>query len=208
MQDIGRRLAALRQDEGLNQEELAERLGVSRQAVSKWERGESTPDITNLVALSELYGVSIDYLAKGCGATATVQPEEGVAPDEDAWPVAEEASSEGAAPADEVAACDASVDAGASYPEYVVGIDGDAGRALTREPQPIAGAKRRRSPLMTFPYPFAVLLLYLFLGFAFDGWHPWWLLFLTIPIYYWVAHVIVNDPVYMREHPKYRTSGR
>ncbi len=46
----------------LTQEELAERIGVSRQTVSKWERGESSPDTENLLKLSELYGVSIDDL--------------------------------------------------------------------------------------------------------------------------------------------------
>lgn len=52
------------------QEELAEQLGVSRQAVSKWERSESSPDTDNLIALARLYGVSIDELlyANGTGA--------------------------------------------------------------------------------------------------------------------------------------------
>ncbi len=65
MSDISDRLAKLRRDNGLNQEELAEKLGVSRQAISKWERGESAPDLSNLIALSDLFDVSIDYLAKG-----------------------------------------------------------------------------------------------------------------------------------------------
>lgn len=59
------RLAALRRTAGLSQEGLAEKLGVSRQAVSKWERGEACPDIDNLIALSDLYGVSLDGLVRG-----------------------------------------------------------------------------------------------------------------------------------------------
>ena len=47
---------------GLSQEALAEKLGVSRQAVSKWERSESSPDTDNLIALAKLYGVSLDEL--------------------------------------------------------------------------------------------------------------------------------------------------
>ena len=60
--EIARRLAARRKQAGLSQEALAERLGVSRQAVSKWERSESSPDTDNLIALAQLYGVSLDDL--------------------------------------------------------------------------------------------------------------------------------------------------
>ncbi|MBQ7848567.1 MAG: helix-turn-helix transcriptional regulator, partial [Clostridia bacterium] len=56
------RLAELRRAHGLSQEELAEKLGVSRQAVSKWERAESSPDTDNLIALAQLYGVTLDVL--------------------------------------------------------------------------------------------------------------------------------------------------
>lgn len=54
----------LRKQKGLSQEELAEQLGVSRQAVSRWELGQTLPDIPNLVQLCELFGVSADYLVK------------------------------------------------------------------------------------------------------------------------------------------------
>lgn len=49
---------------GLSQEELAERLGVSRQAVSKWESAQSMPDLQRVIQLAELFGVSTDYLLK------------------------------------------------------------------------------------------------------------------------------------------------
>ena len=58
------RIATLRKDAGWSQEELAERLGVSRQAVSKWESGASQPDLERVLALSELFEVSTDYLLK------------------------------------------------------------------------------------------------------------------------------------------------
>ena len=59
------RLCELRKSRGLSQEELADRLNVSRQAVSKWERGESSPDTDNLIELAKIYGVSIDELING-----------------------------------------------------------------------------------------------------------------------------------------------
>jgi transcriptional regulator with XRE-family HTH domain len=49
----------------LSQEELANKLGVSRQAVSKWETGESIPDMNNLAALADIFQVSLDWLIKG-----------------------------------------------------------------------------------------------------------------------------------------------
>lgn len=60
--EIANRLVALRKSQGLSQEELAEQLGVSRQAVSKWERAEASPDLDKLIMLSKLYDVSLDDL--------------------------------------------------------------------------------------------------------------------------------------------------
>ena len=56
------KLARLRKANGLSQLDLAEKLSVSRQAISKWEVGTAVPTTDNLRVLSELYGVSIDYL--------------------------------------------------------------------------------------------------------------------------------------------------
>lgn len=56
------RLYELRKQHGYSQDELADMLGVSRQAVSKWERSESSPDTDNLIALARLYNVSLDEL--------------------------------------------------------------------------------------------------------------------------------------------------
>ena len=58
------KIVELRKQKGLSQEELAQQLGVSRQAVSRWELGQTLPDIVNLVQLCELFGVSADYLVK------------------------------------------------------------------------------------------------------------------------------------------------
>lgn len=63
--ETANRLVELRKKNNLSQEELAEKLGVSRQAVSKWERSEASPDTDNLIALAEIYGMSLDELIFG-----------------------------------------------------------------------------------------------------------------------------------------------
>ena len=60
--EFNNKLYNLRKQKGLSQEELASRLNVSRQTVSKWEIGESTPDMEKLAAISELFEVSLDEL--------------------------------------------------------------------------------------------------------------------------------------------------
>ncbi len=60
--EIAERLYDYRQSAKLSQEQVAAKVGVSRQAVSKWECGESLPDTDNLIALAALYGVTIDEL--------------------------------------------------------------------------------------------------------------------------------------------------
>lgn len=62
---IGERLAELRMKQNMTQEEFAEYMEVSRQAVSKWELDKSLPDVGKLLKMSELFQVSIDYLLKG-----------------------------------------------------------------------------------------------------------------------------------------------
>lgn len=56
------RLVELRKEHKLSQEALAEKLGLSRQSISKWERAEASPDTDNLIALAEVYGVTLDEL--------------------------------------------------------------------------------------------------------------------------------------------------
>lgn len=69
------RLLQLRKQKGFSQETLAERMGVSRQAISKWESGLSNPDINNLVFLSEIFEVSLDELIKGEAPQASEKEE-------------------------------------------------------------------------------------------------------------------------------------
>lgn len=63
--NISERIQHLRKLKGISQEELADQVGVSRQAVSKWESGQSTPDIEKIMMMSDLFEVTTDYILKG-----------------------------------------------------------------------------------------------------------------------------------------------
>ncbi len=62
---ISDRIQSLRKSKGMSQEEFADAVGVSRQAVSKWESEQATPDIDKVIIMSDLFGVTTDYLLKG-----------------------------------------------------------------------------------------------------------------------------------------------
>ena len=63
--NIGERITALRKERNISQSELARRLDVSRQAVSKWEQGSSSPDTAKLIDLAKILEVEVEYLATG-----------------------------------------------------------------------------------------------------------------------------------------------
>ena len=67
---IGNRIGELRKKKGYTQEYIAEQLGVSRQAVSKWEQDQTCPDTKNLIALSEFLDSTVEYLTTGNTTTA------------------------------------------------------------------------------------------------------------------------------------------
>ncbi len=80
MVEFGERIYNLRKKSGLSQEEFADKLGVSRQAVSKWETGQSVPDSGKAAAIGAFFGVSLDWLINGAETAAPVsaQPAESV----------------------------------------------------------------------------------------------------------------------------------
>lgn len=77
---FGEKLVLLRKARGMTQEQLAAELSVSRQAVSKWELGETTPETENVIQLSRLFGVTTDYLLFGAGP-APDMPADALPPD-------------------------------------------------------------------------------------------------------------------------------
>mgnify|MGYP001153254082 CR=1 FL=1 len=69
--NIADRIQYLRKQKGYSQEELADKVGVSRQAVSKWESEQTTPDLEKVIAMSELFEVTTDYILKGIEPVST-----------------------------------------------------------------------------------------------------------------------------------------
>ena len=65
METLNERIKQLRKEKGLTQSQLADELGVTDKAVSKWEVGEANPDISLLVKIAEVFNVTIDYLLTG-----------------------------------------------------------------------------------------------------------------------------------------------
>ena len=204
--EIAQRLAELRRERGFSQEGLAEQLGLSRQAVSKWERAESAPDMGNLIALADLYEVTLDELLR-------VSPE--VADDVrfESQERAESVETEAAAAAEAALAAAARAEAAAATaaevpeaPKVVVEVSAPAASVPAAAPGgfpppasvPIAPppTPQPKDPLQSFPYPLLCAVIFLLAGFCFGWWHPGWVIFLTIPFYYWIVNTLQADPAY------------
>ena len=71
---IGDRIIDLRKQKGLSQGQVAEMIGVSRQAVSKWESGQNSPDTVKLIKLADVLDTDVEYLATGRNVPKTEQP--------------------------------------------------------------------------------------------------------------------------------------
>ena len=191
---LGDKLFELRKREGLSQEALAERLGVSRQAVSKWECGESLPDTDNLITISKLFGVSLDELV-GNAAEKQATPLTDVGKDPDAEECEEP----------EQKSRSYSIRYQLPYPILITAIfllwgvlwDGWAIAWTLYLTIPICYAlpvciKTKR--WSAFPFPVFATFLYCFVGMQWGIWHPSWIIFVLIPVYDWIAEAIDRRP--------------
>lgn len=190
--EIANRLVALRKANGLSQEALAEKLGISRQAISKWERAEASPDTDNLMALAQLYGMTLDALLNTENDTYVLDGADTAQPEEEApkklpkTPLQKKADSMLKFP----------------FPLVVVivylifGFAGDIWHPswlvflLLPIYYHLAGAleiRNKKARLLAMPVPEVILLVYLLLGFLGGLWNPSWVIFLLIPLYYWIA---------------------
>lgn len=200
---IADRLLALRKKAGYSQDELADKIGVSRQAVSKWERGEASPDTDNLIALAKLYGVGLDDLVNCDRAMPNVNPADNHPTDDILYSddkgnrvdISDNhihvRSAEGTEVnidgnlgkfiKDKITDNIDKVNIASSNPDVAkrhITIDNTGGIVISdSRPQWVKVAK-------DVPIFLVSVLAYLLLGFLLDLWHPAWLVFFIIPVYY------------------------
>ena len=219
------RLVELRKNAGYSQEELADAIGVSRQAVSKWERCESSPDTDNLIELARLYNISIDELING-----TDLPKK---PDEETASMEEKT--------DETAYVWQDDGMTVEIREKEVIVKNESGEEKKYDVERLKKKKWKEKRVNTFVsslvalfvvitylllgfcemsgkgftcgwplffaipvassivgfifyrrmallnYPCVVVGVYCFVGMFYGIWHPTWVMFLTIPVFYMIA---------------------
>ena len=205
------RLFEFRRKHNLSQEELAEKIGVSRQAVSKWERGETSPDTDNLISLSQIYCVTIDELLFGeniPNVEADIEIDE----------KNQESEKRDRVNRSDYCKCDCcdELDSEDKYQKlnalvgtivsalalilfFICGQTGIISYAwswifflATPIVSSLMIAIQKKNP-KCFAYPVLVLVVYMILGAIYGTWGTMWLLFLTTPLYYAVVNIFVKD---------------
>ncbi len=192
--ETAQRLADLRRSKGFSQEGLARKLGLSRQAVSKWERAESSPDTENLISLAKLYGVSLDELLNPSDEIEDdIEFEnEDRARQREAEAAERARTHEAAARATEAAtqASDAAAKAAQAASWSAQAANAATAQATSGH---AVGSTPVKGPFQSFPY-WAVCWLLFFLLMFLVGVSPFpALIFFTIPIYHWVARALDGD---------------
>ena len=171
--EMANRMYNYRKQSGLSQEELADKLGISRQSVSKWERAEACPDTDNLIKLSKLYGVSIDHIGwSGIkikeGGSGNVHISFG----------------------------------GKGETSNNSGDYSDDSHADTEKVNTCFKMKdRRRKYLKDIPIGLIIAIVYIIIGTAFNLWHPGWILFLCIPVIHSIINAIVYKSIRKFNYP-------
>lgn len=212
--DIASKLMAMRKEHGLSQEELADKLGVSRQSVGKWERAESSPDTDNLILLSHLYGVSLDKILGTCpeGGDSTLEADSST-----------QDKGRGMSFSYNVEAKDKKnsksfgiIGALAVIVYLVLGLFGywhPAWIIFVAVPvveffvNTIVNRFSVAKFFVDFPFSMLVATVYLLLGCLCGYWHPWWILFATVPAYHIIACVIFKKQATIK-YRKYDKEGQ
>lgn len=195
------RLQQLRKANGYSQDVLAEKLGISRQAVSKWERAESSPSIDNLLDLARLYGITVDEMLNTDGDRVVIKTQNNTKKDIKGKlkSLISKANDFGIYP--ELAR------SLAKFPFFlVVTVLYVVLCFVTKLWHPLwimflalpiyyqfalaCKGGNKKVFMLLLPIPEIVVTLFLILGFAFGIWKYAWILFLILPIYYWI--VLIN----------------
>ena len=195
------RLQQLRKANGYSQDVLAEKLGISRQAVSKWERAESSPSVDNLLDLARLYGITVDEMLNTDGDRVVIKTQNNTKKDIKGKlkSLISKANDFGIYP--ELAR------SLAKFPFFlVVTVLYIVLCFVTKLWHPLwimflalpiyyqfalaCKGGNKKVFMLLLPIPEIIVTVFLILGFAFDIWKYAWILFLILPIYYWI--VLIN----------------
>ena len=196
--EIANRLVNLRKSNNYSQEALAEKLGISRQAVSKWERAEASPDTDNLILLARLYGISLDELLQTDDEIPRREPEDN-----------NEEKSQGDYVNISLKGIHV-IDKDGS--EVRVGWDGihvdDAKHKVNidKEGVFVDGVECSGNWFMDhhrqkFPMTILITIVYILISVFFNLWHPGWLLFLLIPLWYTLVEAIYKKNAHIFAYP-------
>ncbi|MCR5231574.1 MAG: helix-turn-helix transcriptional regulator [Acholeplasmatales bacterium] len=213
--ETANRLYELRKKNGLSQEDVADKLGISRQAVSKWERAEASPDTDNLISLAKLYGVSLDELLNTeksleFNLENPIEEKEDKELDQE---VLDDDDLDDDNQNKKMQPIKAILDGSMLFicviAYLIVGFLSPYGWScywvlfllIPMVSSLYDAIKLRR--MSRFLYPLLVVFIYCFLGKRFENveysifgntfvgfWHPLWVLFITIPVYYVIARVV------------------
>lgn len=188
--EIANRLVELRKKNNLSQEALAAKLGISRQAVSKWERAEASPDTDNLILLARLYGVSLDELLKTEDEIPTPYYEEEMRPEAEMKDDSEyvHVGFGGVHVKDK----DGEVHVGWNGIHVDDKKKGDNVH-IDKNGIYVNGEKYDKewfSHYAHFPMFLLILVVYFLIGAVWNAWHPGWLLSLIVPIWYSLVEAI------------------
>ena len=197
---LGEKLKELRIKENLSQEDLATKLNVSRQAVSKWEQNLSLPDTNNLILIAKIFHVTLDELVNyndNLNTNSEVKENKESSEEKE---ISEEKIEEQEEKEYEVFeksplfAVLSSLIFIASFLVFIlVGVYVNGGWnyswiALLFIPiflSLIESVKRKR--ISAFLFPVLIVAIYMILGLVYGLWHPYWFIFLFIPLFYIIA---------------------
>ncbi|MCL2559450.1 MAG: helix-turn-helix transcriptional regulator [Turicibacter sp.] len=201
--EIANRLVQMRKEKGFSQEALAEQLGISRQAVSKWERAESSPDTSNLITLAKLYNISLDELLntdqdKFESSEPMVEADDLDERVENEAVTRDQSESESAASSDYVNIGTKGIHIKDGEDEVHIGWNGIRIVADGEEAVRIGdgGVFVDGEDYSDYNWKadgisgFIVLCVFMWLGAVHGLWHPAWMLFLAIPIVSSLFHAI------------------
>lgn len=211
--EIANRLVNLRKTNNYSQEALAEKLGISRQAVSKWERAEASPDTDNLILLARLYKVSLDELLSTQEEIQRLETDTDLSGEEEE--VENSANQKDREKREFVHVSLKGIhvkDKDGS--EVHVGWDGihvddfnkNENIHVNKDGVYVNGRKCDKHYFkdhheQKFPMALLITIAYLFIGGMFHLWHPGWLLFLLIPIWYSFVEAVHKKDAHQFAYP-------